>query len=69
MGDTVYLDKTAFEITDINLFDVQLRDPTLAYPILRSEPKDRFEQLLWQDSRNGLAALRGEQHPNWSSSV
>ena len=53
VGDTVYLDKTAFEITDINLFDVQLRDPTLAYPILRSEPKDRFEQLLWQDSRNG----------------
>ena len=53
VGDTVYLDKTAFEITDINLFDVQLRDPTLAYPILRSEPKDRFEQLLWQESRNG----------------
>ena len=52
MGDTVYLDNTAFEITDINLFEVQLRDPAQTYPILRAEPKDRFETLLQRDSRN-----------------
>ena len=53
VGDTVYLDGTAYEITDINLFDVQLRDPTLSYPILRSEPIDRFEMLLRRDAQNG----------------
>ncbi len=52
VGDTVYLNGTAFEITDINLFEVQLRDPAQTYPVLRSEPKDRFETLLGQDSRN-----------------
>ncbi len=51
-GDTVYLDKTAYEIYGIGLFDVDLQDPTQAYPILRSEPIERFETLLWQDSRN-----------------
>ena len=53
VGDTVYLDKTAFEITDINLFDVQLVDPTLPLPLIRSESRDRFELLLRQDTRNG----------------
>ncbi len=51
-GDTVYLDKTAYEIYGIGLLDVDLQDPTQAYPILRSEPIERFETLLWQDSRN-----------------
>ena len=52
-GDTVYLDKTAYEISGIGLFDVDLQDPAQAYPILRSEPIERFEALLWQDARNG----------------
>ena len=51
-GDTVYLDKTAYEIYGIGLLDVDLQDPTQTYPILRSEPIERFETLLWQDSRN-----------------
>ncbi len=51
-GDTVYLDKTAYEIYGIGLLDVDLQDPAQAYPILRSEPIERFETLLWQDSRN-----------------
>ncbi|QQR29723.1 hypothetical protein I5Q82_17090 [Acutalibacter muris] len=37
VGDTVYLDNTAFTITNVGLFDVQLRDPTLTYSVLRSE--------------------------------
>ena len=53
VGDTVYLDDTAFEITSIGLFDVQLRDPALSIPIFRAESKERFEQLLQKDLRNG----------------
>ena len=53
VGDTVYLENTAFEITEIGLYDVQLRDPSLSYPILRTEGKERLEQMLRLDSRNG----------------
>lgn len=42
-GDTVYLDDTAFEITEVGLFDVQLRDPSLAYPIFRAESKEPID--------------------------
>ena len=52
VGDTAYLEGTAYEITEIGDYDVQLRDPTQSYPIFRSEPKERFEQLLYQDERN-----------------
>ena len=52
VGDTVYLDDTAFEITSIGLFDVQLRDPSLAYPIFRAESKERLMELLHHDERN-----------------
>ena len=53
IGNTVYLDDTAFEITEIGDFNVQLRDPTLEYPIFRSESRTMFEQMLRLDSRNG----------------
>ncbi len=53
VGDTVYLDDTAFEITEISDFNIQLRDPTLYYPIFRSENKTQFERMLQQDHRNG----------------
>jgi len=53
VGDTVYLDDTAFEVTNVGIFDVQLRDPTLSYPVFRSESKERLLQLLRQDERNG----------------
>ena len=52
VGDTVYLDNTAFEITAVRQFDVELRDPALAYPIFRAENKARFEIMLHQDPRN-----------------
>ncbi len=53
VGDTVYLDNTAFEITEVGSMDVQLRDPTLIFPIFRAESRERFEMLLQKDSRNG----------------
>lgn len=52
VGDTVYLEDTAYQITDIGLFDVQLRDPSLLYPVFRSESKERFEDMLRRDPRN-----------------
>ena len=53
VGDTVYLEKTPFIITEIRDHEVQLQDPFLAYPIFRAEPKATFEYLLQQDYRNG----------------
>ena len=53
VGDTVYLDNKPFEITDIGISDVQLRDPALSYPIFRVESRENFESLLRRDSRNG----------------
>lgn len=52
VGDTVYLEDTPYEITDIGLFDVQLRDPSLAYPVFRAENKERFADMLQLDQRN-----------------
>ena len=52
VGDTVYLDGTAYQITDIGLFDIQLRDPSLLYPVFRTESKDHFEDMLQRDPRN-----------------
>lgn len=52
VGDTVYLDDDPFEITEVRDYEVQLRDPTLLYPIFRSESKESFEELLHRDERN-----------------
>ena len=52
-GDTVYLDDTAFVIERVGSLDVQLRDPSLRYPVFRAESRERFERLLQTDSRNG----------------
>ena len=52
VGDTVYLDDKPFEITEVGDFNVQLRDPSLAYPIFRSEAKEHLLELAAQDDRN-----------------
>ena len=52
VGDTVYLDDTAFRVEQITDREVQLRDPTLAYPIFRAENRENFERMLSQDERN-----------------
>ena len=46
-GDTVYLeDGKPFVIEDVGIFDVHLRDPSLLYPVSRSESKENFARLL-----------------------
>ena len=51
-GDTVYLEGSPYEITRVSAYHVELLPPGLAYPIFRSEPKERFEQLLARDEWN-----------------
>ena len=51
-GDTVYLEGSPYEITRVSAYHVELLPPGLAYPIFRSEPKERFEQMIAQDERN-----------------
>ena len=53
VGDQVYLENKPFIITEVGAFNVQLRDPTLSYPIFRAESRDNFEHLLRFDQRNG----------------
>ena len=52
VGDTVYLENTPFLIDEIRDSEVSLRDPTLVYPIFRSESKENFERLLRRDEKN-----------------
>ena len=52
VGDTVYLDNTPFEITEVDALNVQLRDPALRYPVFRAESRENFERLLRRDERN-----------------
>ncbi|MCI8373744.1 MAG: DEAD/DEAH box helicase family protein [Lachnospiraceae bacterium] len=63
VGDTVYLEDTAYEITDIGMFDVELRDPSQRYPIFRKENKDYFRDMLKRDPRN-----RKQHTPNTEES-
>ena len=52
VGDTVYLDDTAFRIEQIKEREVQLLDHSLSYPIFRVENREIFERMLAQDERN-----------------
>lgn len=63
VGDTVYLDNKPFEITEVGLFDVHLRDPSQTYPIFRMESRERLPALLRRDERNAhlFAAEVSEQ--------
>ena len=60
VGDTVYLGDTAFLIEEITDTHVNLRDPTLLYPISRVERRDAFEQMLAEDTRNDFLFQQSE---------
>ena len=64
VGDTVYLDDTAFRVEQITDREVQLRDPSLAYPIFRAENRENFECMLSQDERNAALRTAAEEHPS-----
>ena len=52
VGDTIFLEGEAYNITAIGTTDVQLLPPGMIYPIYRAESKENFERLLRQDKRN-----------------
>ena len=52
VGNTVYLDDRAHQITELREDTVQLLPSNIAYPIYRAESRERFEQLLRADNRN-----------------
>ena len=54
VGDSVYLDGIEFQITNVTDMHVELLDPTLVYPVFRTENKERFELLIQQDARNTM---------------
>ena len=53
VGDTVYLENQEYQITELRADTVQLLPSGMAYPIFRAESRERFEQLLKNDLRNG----------------
>ena len=52
VGDIVYLDDRAHQITELRDETVQLLPTGMVYPIYRAERKEQFEQLLRADRRN-----------------
>lgn len=52
-GDFVYLEGKEYTIASLERGQVELLDPTLAYPVSRLETRENFERLLKQDQRNG----------------
>ena len=52
VGDIVYLDDRAHQITELRDDTVQLLPTGMSYPIYRAERQERFEQLLRADNRN-----------------
>ena len=60
VGDTVTIQGTDFKITDIGPFDVQLLDPTLLYPVFRSESHESFERLMAEEKAQAAPTVREE---------
>ena len=52
VGDTVYIEDDAYQITELRDDTVQLLPTGMVYPIYRAERKEQFEQLLRADRRN-----------------
>ena len=52
VGDTMYIEDDAYQITELRDDTVQLLPTGMVYPIYRAERKEQFEQLLRADRRN-----------------
>ncbi len=62
VGDIVYLDDLAHQITELRDDTVQLLPTGMSYPIYRAESRERFEQLLREDNRNDFYGVYGTAH-------
>ena len=54
VGDTVYIEDNACQITELREDTVQLLPTGMVYPIYRAEGREQFEQLLRADRRNAF---------------
>ena len=52
VGDIVYLDDRAHQITELRDDTVEMLPTGMSYPIYRAERQEQFEQLLRADNRN-----------------
>ena len=52
VGDTVYLENDKPYVIEHISYDIRLNDPTLTYPISRSESRESFERLLLRNPKN-----------------
>ena len=73
VGDTLYLENgKPFIIEEIGLFNVRLRDPSLAYPIARAESKESLARLLeryLQSAQPAQETLESVEHQAVSETV
>jgi hypothetical protein len=70
VGDTVYLENgKAFIVEDVTDMHIQLRDPTLLYPIWRSESRESFERLMARYPQPEKPAPQAEQPEITSDTV
>ena len=65
VGDTVYIEGTAYEVTEIGMFDVELRDTSQEYPIFRVENKERLNDMLRRDSGNTAQPATDAKKPEF----
>ena len=65
VGDTVYIEGTAYEVTEIGMFDVELRDTSQAYPIFRVENKERLNDMLRRNPGNTTQPTTDAEKPEF----
>ncbi len=70
VGDTVYLeDGKAFIVESLTDMHIQLRDPTLYYPIFRAESRESFSRLMQRYPQPEQAAPEAEKPEMTSETV
>ena len=59
VGDTVRLeDEKPFLIEEVGTFTIRLRDPSLAYPIIRAESRESFARLMERYPQTALSSAQ-----------
>ena len=58
VGDTVYIEDDAYQITELRDDTVQLLPTGMVYPIYRAERKEQFEQLIRAEAARCPPAAR-----------
>ncbi len=63
VGDTVRLeDGKPFVIEEVGTFTIRLRDPSLAYPLIRAESRESFARLMERYPQTALSSYPGDKN-------